>query len=220
MNQKSLDTIRKVIKFKYDEHIGNLISIPNIHLDKIVPNRGLPINAILKGFNKDSGKELSRYGNEIISEISRILDKLKLSVFSEEDKNSILVIVDEYCKPELYLKRFTIMLNSIERRSFSYGRKIDISKNSIGIERAICESYARNNTRRIRSKIENELDCLVESYRSQNTEIVSKVTKVADCLELKPNFFGLGLNLNAFINRLRRKKHNQPLHCFNADKTL
>ena len=206
MNQKSLDAIRKAIKFKYDEHIGELIFIPNVHLDKIVPNRGLPSNTILKGFNKDSGKELFRYGEEIISEISRILDKLKPSKFSDEDKNSILVIVDEYCKPELYLKRFTIMLDSIERRFGSYGHKINLAKNNISIARAICKCYAYNNTQRIRSKIENELDCLVESYQSQNTGIAGKVIKLVDCFELKPNFLGLGLNLNAFINKLLRKK--------------
>lgn len=206
MNQNSIEAIRKSIKFKYDEHIGKLISIPNVHLEKIVPNRGIPLNDILKGFNDDSGKELSRYGNEIFSEISRIIDKLNIGEFSEVDKESILEIVNEYCEHKLYLKRFTIILNSIERKIFSYGQKADLTKNVIDLNRSICESYARNGTQRIKSKIENELNCLIESYRSKNEELKSKVAEVTDCLELKPNFFGLGINFNAILTKLRIKK--------------
>ena len=206
MNQNSLDTIRKAIKFMYDEHVGKLLSIPNGHLEKIVPNRGIPLNEILKGFNGDSGQELFRYGNEITNEISRILEKLNLSEFSEDDKNSILEIVNEYCTPELYLKRYTIMVSSTERKIFSYGLKAGLSENIISLNKAICESYARNNTRRIKSKIENELNCLVESYRSQDKKPKSKSSEVVECLELKPNFFGLGININAILSKLRLKK--------------
>jgi hypothetical protein len=206
MNQNSIEAIRKSVKLKYDEHIGKLISIPNMHLSKIVPNRRIPLNDILKGFNDDSGKELFRYGDEILNEISRIIDKLKLSEFSEVDKESILGIVNEYCEHELYLKRFTIVLNSIERKIFSYGQKTDLEKNIIDLNRTICECYARNGTQRIKSKIENELNCLIESYRSKNEELKSKVAEVTDCLELKPNFFGLGINFNAILTKLRIKK--------------
>lgn len=204
MNQNSIEAISKAIKFKYDEHIGTLISIPNVRLEKIVPNRGIPLNDVLKGFNKDSGKELFKYGNEILNEISRIIEKIKPKEFSEADKESILKIIDEYCNHELYLKRFTIMLSSIEEKIFSCGQKADLTKNIIDLNKAICESYSRNGTRRIKSKIENELNCLIESYRSKNEE--SKVAEIAECLELKPNFFGFGINLNAILNKFRIRK--------------
>jgi len=206
MNQNSLDTVRKAIKFKYDEHVGKLLSIPNAHLEMIVPNKGIPLNEILKGFNRDSGQELFRYGNEITTEISRIIEKLNLSEFSGDDKDSIMKIVDEFCIPELYLKRYTIMLSSIERKITSYGLKADLSGNIISLNKAICESYARNNTQRIKSKIENELNCLVESFRSQDKKPKSKASEVAECLELKPNFFGLGININAILTKLRLRK--------------
>jgi len=206
LNQKSIETIRKAIKFKYDEHVGKLISIPNAHLEKILPNRGIPVSEILNDFNKDSGKELSRYGDEIKSEVSRVLEKLKLNEFSEEDKKIILDIVDEYCKPKLYVKRFKIMLGSIEGRTFSYGRKIDLTKYRIDIPRSLCEVHAHNTTRRIRSKIENELDCLIESFNSKNAEPESNFSEVANCLELKPNVFGLGLNFNAIIDKIFKRK--------------
>ncbi len=205
MNQNALEAVRKALKFKYDEHVGKLISIPNVHIEKIVPNRGIPITDILKGFNDDSAKELSRFGNEILSEISRILDKLKLVDFTENDKDSILEIVDDYCKPDLYLKRFAIMVSSIERKVFSYGQKANIPQNSIELQRTLCEAYARNTTQRIKSKIANELDFFKESFQSKSAEKENIVDEVADCLELKPNLFGMGLNLNAIFSKFRKK---------------
>jgi len=54
LSEKSLETIRRAIRFKYDKHVGRLISIPDRHLHRIVPNKGLPISDILKGFNADT----------------------------------------------------------------------------------------------------------------------------------------------------------------------
>ena len=122
IRQESIEAIRKAIKFKYDEHVGKLLSIPNAHLDRIVPNKSIPITDILGGFNKDTGKELSRYGDDIKSEVSRVLEKLKLNEFSEEDKKIILDIIEKHCNPNLYLKRFEIMLSSIERKTSPYGK--------------------------------------------------------------------------------------------------
>ncbi len=206
ISQKSIDAIKKAINFKYDEHVRKLISIPNAHLNRILPNKSMPIIDILKGFNKDSGKELSRYGNEIKSEISRVIEKLQINEFSEEDKKIILDIVDEYCKPELYLKRFEIMLSSVERRISSYGQKIDFKKYRIDIPKSLCEAYAHNTTQRIRSMIENELDCIIESFNSKTANSKSKVSEATNYLELKPNFFGLGLNFNAIIDKLFKRK--------------
>jgi len=65
---------------------------------------------------------------------------------------------------------------------------------------------ARNTTQRIKAKIENDLDCIVESFNSKYNETESKVAKVADCLELKPNIMGFGFNFNAIINKLFKRK--------------
>ena len=155
--------------------MGKLITIPKAHLDKILPNKGIPIAEILNGLNKDSAKELIRYGGEIKSDILRILEKMKATDFSDEDKKLILDIVDEYCNPELYLKRFNIILTSIKKRLFSYGQTIDLTKYRIDIPRSLCEAHARNSTRRIRSKIENELNVLDLSEGNSNNQEVNQM---------------------------------------------
>lgn len=185
ISQKSIDTIRKAIKFKYDEHVHKLLVIPDTHLQKIVPNRGIPVTGILGSFNKDTGIELNRYGNVIKSEILRVLEKLKLIEFTEDDKKVILNIVDEFCKPELYLKRFDLMLQSIERKIFSYGIKIDLSKYRIDNPKSVCEAHARNTIRLIKAKIDNELDCIIESSKSEKNEFINdEMINIENLLEI------------------------------------
>lgn len=208
LSEKARTTINKAIKFMYDEHVGRLLSIPESHLKKIAPNRGLPIIEILEGYNKDMALELSKYGDEICIEIARLLDKLKLSSFSEEDKYAIALIINEYCQPELYKKRFSIMLDSMDKKLGGYGTKFERAKYRIDLPLSCCEVDAENITRRIKAKIENELSCLVESYKSKGVEKSSKLPTASRYLELKPNFMGIGINLNAVIERLFHKKQD------------
>jgi len=63
----------------------------------------------------------------------------RTSPFTQEDKKSIMDLVDEYCNPELYLKRFKLMLSSIERKLFRYDQKLDLTKYRIDIPKSICE---------------------------------------------------------------------------------
>lgn len=167
LSEEALKTIRKAIKFKYDEHVSQLLSIPERHLDKIIPNKGFPIVKILEGLNADTAKELREYGHVLQTEIARILEKLGTSNFSEEDKELILHLLEDYCSPDIYKKRFDIMLNSIERKVKSYGMAFDIQDYRPDIPKSCCDVGAENSTRRIKAIISNELNCLV--VRNQQT---------------------------------------------------
>jgi hypothetical protein len=185
ISEEAIITIKKAIKLKYEEHICRLLSIPDSHLKKITPNRGLPIIEILEGLNADTTAEIRKYGEELRVEIVRLLEKLDPPNFSEEDKKSILVLVEDYCQGDLYKKRFDVMLDSIERRVGSYGLRFDRGKYRIDVPMACCVADAENSTRRIKAIIENELSCLVESCRSQNKEskdLGSQITRKNDSI--------------------------------------
>jgi hypothetical protein len=189
ISQKSIEIIRKAIKFKYDEHVHKLLVIPEAHLQTIVPNQGIPVTGILGSFNKDTNIELKRYGDEIKSGVLRVLEKLKLSEFTEYDKKVLLNIVDEFCKPDLYLKRFDLMLESLERKTFSYGIKIDLSKYCIDNPKSICEVQAKNLIRMIKAKIDNELDCIIESSKSEKNKFTNdEMMNVEGLLEILEAF--------------------------------
>jgi len=209
LSEKSLETIRRAIRFKYDKHVGRLISIPDRHLHRIVPNKGLPISDILKGFNADTEAELRNYGEELRGEITRILKNLKVSEFTEEDKNSIMTLVEDHCQAELYKKRFDLMLGVIDRAVSGYGIKFERDKYRIDIPKSICDTAAANGTRKIKAKIEDDLNCVVESFKSEARESTHRMSRVSRFLELKPNFMGIGLNLNAVVERIFKRKKNK-----------
>ncbi|MGZ3578550.1 MAG: hypothetical protein ACXU98_05980 [Syntrophales bacterium] len=185
ISEEATITIKKALKLKYEEHVGRLLSIPESHLKKITPNRGLPIIEILEGLNADTTAEIRIYGEVLRVEVVRLLEKLNLPNFSEEDKKAILVLVEDYCQADLYINRFDIILDSIERRAGSYGISFDRGKYRIDVPRASCVTDAENSTRRIKAIIENELSCLVESCKSQNVEskdFGSQITRKNDSI--------------------------------------
>ena len=206
LRDKSIEIIKSAVKFKYNAHVGRLLSIPNKPLNKIVPNRGLPIIDILKEFNSDTNKELLNYGEQLRGDILRILETLKLSDFTEEDKTVIMAFIETHCQPDLYIKRFEIMIGSINKRVLSYGHKFEPDKYRIDIPKSLCEVGAKNITRKIKARIGNDLDCIVESFKSTTNKSNSKVSIFSRFLELKPNFMGLGLNLNAIIEKISKKR--------------
>jgi len=198
--------LKRSTRLKYDEHIGKLLDIPQKYLSQIVPNRNIPISEFLKNYNSDTGTELIRFGKEVKNEIIRVLSNFDGLVFSEEDKNLVLLIIEEYIKPALYINRFTLMLGSIERTLNQYGLKFDQEKYRIDIPKALCEVDANNITRRIKSEITNELDILVQCSKLKNDVSESIIADTANILELKPNIMGIGINFNAIIDIIFRKR--------------
>jgi hypothetical protein len=170
LSEEAINTIKKAIKFKYDEHVSHLLSIPRRHLDTIAPNKGLPIINILEGLNSDTASEITRYGESLKLEVARVLKAIEVFNFSEEDKEVILRIIDDLCLPDIYKKRFTIMLESLELKVKSYGMAFDIQDFRVDIPRSYCDTGAENATRRIKAIIANDLSCLV--LKSQGKPVV------------------------------------------------
>ena len=206
LSEKHLKILKRSLMLKHEKHIGVLVGNPKNYLDQIIPNRYLPIPVILKEYNSDVGAELVRYGKELKDEIIRILSSFNDVIFTEEDKLMVISLVENYCNPDLYIKRFQLMLGSIERRMGQYGLKFDQGKYRTDIPKSLCEVGARNITRRIKQEIIIELDIFVQNSKSRIETTESVIAETANVLELKPNFMGLGINFNAIIEKFFRKR--------------
>jgi len=179
LSEEAIKTIRNALKFKYDEHVSRLLAISEKNLSKIVPNKGLPIIEILEGHNADTAKEVRRYGEVLQSEIARMIEKLVLKDITEEDKEIVLLLLEDYCSPDLYKKRFVSMLSSIERKIKSYGIAFDITNYRIGIPQSRCDVDAENSVRKIKAIISNELNChIVRNQSKSSSEIDSRSVQV------------------------------------------
>lgn len=168
LSEEAIKTIRNAVKFKYDEHVSRLLAIPEKHLNKIVPNKGLPIVEMLQGLNADTAEEIRRYGEVLQSELARMIKKLGLNDITEEDKCLILRLMEDYCSPDIYKKRFEIMLGSIERKIKSYGIAFDITIYRVDIPKSSCAVDSENSIRKIKAIISNELNCHIVRNQSNS----------------------------------------------------
>jgi hypothetical protein len=184
LSEEAIKTIRNAVKFKYDEHVSRLLAIPEKHLNKIVPNQGVPIVEMLQGHNADTAEEIRRYGEVLQSELAKMIEKLGLNDFTEEDKGLILQLMEDYCSPDIYKKRFKIMLDSIERKIKSYGMAFDIINYRADIPKSSCAVDSENSIRKIKAIISNELNCHIVRNQSNscpkiNTGLAEEMNKIA-----------------------------------------
>jgi hypothetical protein len=161
LTQRSKKALERAIKLKYDEHVGNLLRLPEPHLSQILPNKTLPLDRILKEFNSDTSRELNRYGDAIHAEIFRVLEQANV-VLDSQEKETILSTLKPYLDANLYKKRFETFLGSAERRLASYGLTLDERRYRIDIPRSLSDADAENRTNRISARISNDLDLLLD----------------------------------------------------------
>lgn len=167
LSEEAIKTIRNALKFKYDEHISRLLVIPKKHLDKIIPNKGLPIVEVLQGLNADTTEEVRRYGEVLQAELVRKIERIGISDFTKEDHDLIIQLLEDYCSPDLYKKRFKIMLGSIERKIKGYGIAFDITNYRVDIPKSCCDVGSENLIRNIKAIISNELNCHIVRNQSK-----------------------------------------------------
>ena len=211
LDEPKIQILKRAIKFKYDEHISSIIRVPQNHLEIKDPNRWWPVVKMLKGVNSETSHLVQQYGENLKNEIVRVIESFNLTNFTEEDKKKVFNILNQYVDPELYKKRFSIMLSIIEREHQKYGLVFEKEKYRIDIPKSICEVDSYNHTRRILAKIDMELDCVIQKYNKLHIVTTEKnsVSNAEEFLELKPNFMGIGININAIIKKISRKNSNK-----------
>lgn len=178
------------IKILYDEHVGNLLRMPEKYLSEILPNKNFPFTDILKSFNKETHSELIRYGEKIFEEISRLINELSLKI-GEVEKNEIVEIAKEHCNPNLYTNRFQIFVESTKSKFQSYGMPFNTKNYRIDIPQSICDVDAKNTTRKIISKITNEVEIVQFNSNSQEKENDNIFRKINSFYSSQPFAFWL-----------------------------
>ncbi len=150
------NVVNKSYKIAYDEHVGKLLSIPEKYLSEIKPNRQIPYSEIFQSYNSDIASCLNSYGDKLLSETMKALTSK--GTVSIEEKEKIKNNLESYLNADLYLKRFDIFVNSIDRQLSRYGLTFDSSPNRIDIPKSLAEVHAKNTCRKIQAKIMNEMD--------------------------------------------------------------
>ena len=143
------------------------------------------------------GSTLKSKSEGLESEFQRIM-KVQNSTLS---KNDILVLkeyINKTFNEELYINRYSIFVDGIEMIVSRYGLEFDREKYRTNFYGSLYEVGVKNTLASAISSFNSELElyCCSPKTLSSANEII----------DLKPNFMGLGVNLNALISWFCTKK--------------
>ncbi len=182
-----LEEIRNTERISIDEYIDQrLIPLQKEH-PAFVKILYKDISYVLDGIDKDSDNDLEVKDGDFVIEDGDFkltgyqtrLHDILIWLHMEVSKE----MVEKFTDPEVYLRRMEEFENGdLKRMTYKpeYRAKLEDIRNSIKAERS-------------------------HNYMGVKEKETNKVW-YGDFLELKPNFFGLGINFNAIINRLWKRK--------------
>ncbi len=138
-------------------------------------------------------------------EVSRILTTSG-GFRSSEELEHAKEHVTKYFEEDRYLKRFEGFLEGVERAAGRYGLKFDRRVYRTDIASSLFEVGIKNSARRALASVHAEL-----AIHLSNDQLGARENfpSANDIVDLKPNFMGFGINLNALIKWLRAKCRNK-----------
>ncbi|MCE9661931.1 hypothetical protein LY622_00610 [Halomonas sp. M5N1S17] len=158
--------MRRSLQMLHQEHVGNLLRIPQPYLDELRPDRPVPLLDVLESYNRDVAVELARFGDQLKAEVVRVLERASANGVSDL-KEQVLSLVSDVLCPDLYRKRFAIFISCIERHLARYGLPLDKSRYRIDIPESLASAHAENACRRLKAQVGNEIDLLALGVGAQ-----------------------------------------------------
>lgn len=135
------------------------------------------------------------------AEIARVLGSPSATLLAEELELAFNV-VSPYFQDDLYINRFDRFVESVGRAGSRYGLQFDPQLYRVDLASALFVSGVKNGTRRGLASVHAELAVY---QRHQPVALEMTAPGLNEIVDLKPNFMGIGINLNALIKRIRGK---------------
>ena len=115
--------------------------------------------------------------------------------------------IRRYFEEERYLGRLERFVEGVHRKAASYGIPFDPQLYRLDLATAAFTAGVKNGSRRGLASVSAELTLYA---RSDKPNSAGRFAWLSEVIDLKPNFMGLGLNLNALLKKAwGRKKQNK-----------
>lgn len=154
-----LDVLRTSLALAYDDHVHRLVEIQRPWLESLRPDKPLPLSSVLERYNKGVAAEIVRYGDHLRDEATSIIEGV-VDHIECPSVESVMLIVDEFLQPSLYMTRFALMTDSIDHRMKGYGVAFNIADRRVDHHESLAGCVAENGCRLIRRKIQNSVERL------------------------------------------------------------
>lgn len=203
LTPEQLESVRNVINICKRDHEREVCELLNRISDYEPQSRVAP-SQFIEGYISQLFSVLSNYKDNLKDETIRVT-RIVCPVLTEVEKERILEVAGTALAEEFYIKRFNIVCESIVRHFSRFGINIKLSDYRVDLMESRHTVGIKNMLREIKQVINTELSLLVSSAPMSAPEIEKRWWN--EFLELKPNFFGLGININNLISKFRGRKN-------------
>jgi hypothetical protein len=191
-----------------DQHISSLPAITNDVLQQLTPNTKQRFGGAFEELVSSTKRAINELGAQLVEDIPPIAMGLK-GKLDEADRDEILRICNRYVRVDVYEKRLTAFKESFERRMRGYGMTVNLSEYRFDLIEARYTAGAANAARGVVGNLRNALDLHVyadqpATQSDSSARGPSFLEEANEIVDLKPNFFGIGINFNRLIRRFTK----------------
>ncbi|MDD5206979.1 MAG: hypothetical protein PHS17_16260 [Desulfobacterales bacterium] len=123
----------------------------------------------------------------------------------KEDLEALRRFILSYFDDTKYLERMKSFLEAVARKFSSMGMSFRAAEWRTDLLASIFEVSVKNTLLDMCASIEADLTIIAVRSMTDTETGPSAFSSINQCLELKPNFFGIGVNLNEVIQKLIAK---------------
>lgn len=210
---EQVETIDRNARFIIDEHLATLHGVSNRVLQKLTPGDKHEYGKHFEALISETLAAVSTLGDRAANEVPRTVRALKIDL-NEQDRDEVLAIWQRRLDNSLYRKRIDAFKESFGRRMQGYGTAVELSTFRFDIVESRYLVGTANAVRLVVAKLKSALDLRVYADREQPAHELPAtfLEKANDVVDLKPNLFGFGLNINKLIEhflRPARRRHDR-----------
>lgn len=208
MTPDALALIDRKLTRAREAHVSELLSVLSAAIAVIHPERRKSISESLALFNERTLSALRNYSAQVQTIVLSIIEDTSTN-FGIEDKTTVLTAVERHFDPSLYVDRFRIYEEAIERHMARFGNTFNLSNFRADLTRALNQVASTNFIRTFLASFADDLEVVARRQTRQlqptsNSE--GKLEQANRLIKLEPNLFGIGINLNYLIRRLMGKR--------------
>ena len=195
---KSVEKAISICKRNHQREVCALID----YVSDYEPQSRVTVSNIIEGYLSQVADELKVFEKELKKEVIRVT-RIVCPTLGKTEKERISRTAEGALDISFYEKRFPLICEAVVRHYSRFGIKINLEDYRLDLIEACHMSMVRNKVQEIKETIDNELSLFVTSAPVADNQTNSSWH---DAFHLKPNIFGMGVNLNYIISKLWRNK--------------
>lgn len=202
LTPEQLESVEKAIAICERNHKREVCGLIK-RISDYEPQSRIGPSQYLEGYLSHLGDALHRFEGKLTDEAIRVT-RIVCPVLSAEEKSRITEVCELSLNAVFYENRFQIFCDAIIRHFSRFGIRIDLDAHGVNRFKARHHAGVKNKLREINGILDTELSLLISNHPKHYNEVSG--SWLNELLQLKPNFFGIGINLNYLISKFLRRK--------------